>query len=99
MGRSTALVTLPCDDRTPAGDAAALLVAQSLLYLCLAERIEGALRATGYPALRVVDVTVADQLVILDGRVPSYYMKQLAQAVAMEVATDRKLRNDLHVVR
>jgi hypothetical protein len=65
----------------------------------LAERVERALRATGYAPLRAVDVSVSGQLVTLRGRVPSYYMKQIAQSVAVDVAAGQWLRNDLEVVR
>jgi osmotically-inducible protein OsmY len=103
MAPSAALVVLPSgrhgDEERNQGQAAALLLAQSLLDLGLAERVERALRATGYPPLRAVEVSVCGQLVILQGRVPSYYMKQLAQAVAMGVAGVRELRNDVQVVR
>jgi osmotically-inducible protein OsmY len=65
----------------------------------VAEQVERTLRATGYPALRAVQVTVSGQLVHLKGRVPSYYLKQLAQVAALEVAGVCELRNDLDVVR
>jgi hypothetical protein len=67
--------------------------------LCLAERVERALCGTGYQALRAVEVAVCGPLIILRGRVPSYYLKQLAQAAALEVDGVRELRNDLDVVR
>jgi osmotically-inducible protein OsmY len=67
--------------------------------LCVAERVERALRATGYPPLRAVEVSVCGQLVILRGRVPSYYMKQFAQAAALALPGVRELRNDVEVVR
>jgi osmotically-inducible protein OsmY len=103
MTQSAARVVPPSgrhgDEERSASQAAALLVAQSLLDLCLAERVERALRATGYPPLRVVEVSVCGQLVVLRGRVPNYYMKQVAQAVATDVAGVRELRNDVEVVR
>lgn len=71
-----------------------LIVAQDHL----AERVEQALRATGYPALRAVDVGVRGQSVVLHGRVPTYYMKQLAQTVALEVAGVDGLCNEVEVV-
>jgi osmotically-inducible protein OsmY len=77
--------------------AAALLVAQGLVDLCLAERVEGALRATGYSCLRAVAASVCGQLVVLRGRVPSYYLKQIAQAAALGVPGVRELRNDVEV--
>jgi osmotically-inducible protein OsmY len=76
-----------------------LLLAQSLEELCLAERVEQALRASGYPPLRAVEAIVCGPVVTLQGQVRSYYMKQLAQTVAMGVAGVRELRNDVEVVR
>ena len=103
MAQSAALMVLPsgqhADKERNASQAAALLVAQGLEDLCLAERVERTLRGTGYPPLRAVAVSVCGQLVILQGRVPSYYMKQLAQTVAIEVVGVRELRNDVQVVQ
>jgi osmotically-inducible protein OsmY len=103
MAQSSALVVLPStqheDAEGKASRLAALLVAQGLMDLCLAERVEQALRATGYPSLRAVKVSVCGGLVILQGRVPSYYLKQLAQATALDVPGVGELRNDVEVVR
>jgi osmotically-inducible protein OsmY len=66
--------------------------------LRLAERVERAVRATGYPSLRAIEVAACERLVILRGRVPSYYMKQMAQATAVAVPGVCELRNDLDVV-
>jgi osmotically-inducible protein OsmY len=84
---------------TPASPAAVVDLARGLAELCLVERVERALRATGFPPLREVQVSVCGQLVVLQGRVPSYYMKQLAQAAAMGVAGIGELRNELQVIR
>ena len=70
---------------------------QSQGDLCLAERVGRALRATGYGPLRGVEVTVHARLVILGGRVPSYYLKQVAQTTALAVPGARHVRNDLDV--
>ena len=78
---------------------AALLRQQSQEDLCLAERVERALRATGYGPLRGIEVTVHARLVILGGRVPSYYLKQVAQTTALAVLGARQVRNDLDVSR
>jgi osmotically-inducible protein OsmY len=67
--------------------------------LCLAERVERALRATGYGPLRAIEVTVRARLVILGGRVPSYHLKQVAQTAAMAVPGTGQVRNDLDVSR
>lgn len=56
------------------------------------------LRATAFPALREVDVEICAGVVILWGRVPSYYQKQLAQSVAQRVEGVRAIANGLEVV-
>jgi osmotically-inducible protein OsmY len=103
MAQSSALVVPPDgqqgDEEKDASKANALLAAQSLLDRCLVERVERALRATGYSPLRSVEASVCGRLVILQGQVPSYYLKQLAQATAMDVPGVRELRNDVEVVR
>jgi osmotically-inducible protein OsmY len=72
---------------------------QGLENARLAERIEHALRTTGYGSLRGIEVTVDAQLVILGGRVSSYYLKQVAQETALSVAEAHQVRNNLEVVR
>jgi osmotically-inducible protein OsmY len=67
---------------------------QCLEDLSLAERV---MRATGYGALRNIDVHVYRSYVILGGRVPSYFMKQVAQMTALTVPGARHVRNDLDV--
>jgi osmotically-inducible protein OsmY len=103
MAKSAALIVLPLgrhgDEDGNASQTDASLLAQCLMDLRLAERVEQALGATGYFALRAVEVLVCDQCVFLEGRVHSYYLKQRAQAVAMEVAGVRELRNEVQVFR
>jgi hypothetical protein len=74
-------------------------MAQSLEDLHLAERVALALRATGYGPLRGIEVTVQARLVILAGRVPSYYLQRVAQATALAVPRALQVRNDLEVSR
>jgi osmotically-inducible protein OsmY len=57
------------------------------------------LRATGYGPRRDLEVTVHERLVIAGGRVPSYYLKQVAQAIALAVQGVEQARNDLEVGR
>jgi hypothetical protein len=64
----------------------------------LASRIEQALRATGYPPLRNVHVLAAAGIAILRGAVPSYYMKQIAQAAVSGVVGVIDVHNELDVV-
>jgi osmotically-inducible protein OsmY len=83
----------------PQSSALTVLPAQSLGGGCLAERVERALHATGYPHLRNAEVSVCGRFVVLRGRVTSYYEKQLAQAAAMDVVGSMEVRNDLEVIR
>jgi osmotically-inducible protein OsmY len=103
MAQPTALLILPtCEPpgaQTDAVQATARLLAQTLEDLRLAERVERALRATGYMPLRGIEVTVHARLVILAGRVPSYSLKQVAQATALAVPGAQQVRNDLGVGR
>jgi osmotically-inducible protein OsmY len=103
MTQSTApLISLvrnrPCVE-TVATWGTALLLQQRQEDLGLAERVERALCATGYGSLRGVKVTVRARDVILGGRVPSYYLKQVAQTTALTVPGARDVRNDLDVAR
>jgi osmotically-inducible protein OsmY len=79
--------------------ATAALLSQSLEDLGLAERIKRALNATGYGSLRAVEITVRARVVHLEGRVPSYFLKQLAQETALAAPGEHQVRNDLEVVR
>jgi osmotically-inducible protein OsmY len=65
----------------------------------LAERVSLALRETGRLPLIDLDVSVCDQLVLLQGRLPTYYLKQLAQATAMAVPGIERVRNLVNVVQ
>jgi osmotically-inducible protein OsmY len=80
-----------------AGQPSASPVEQGLVDLCLAERVKRALRAAGYPPLRAVEACACGPLVVLRGRVASYYLKQVAQATALGVPGVGQLRNDVEV--
>src|SRR5262249_37088822 len=98
---SAALLTTP--PREHAGEerdaipAAPPLPTQSPEDLRLAERVRFALRATGYGPLRGAEVTVRARLVTLGGRVPSYYLKQVAQATVLAVPGVHQVCNNLDV--
>ena len=79
--------------------ATAPLPTQSLEDQRLAEQVENALRATGYGALRTVRVSVCAGVVILAGRVSSYYLKQVVHATALAVPGAHQIRNGLNVVQ
>lgn len=42
-------------------------------------------------------MTLHDEIIVLRGSVPNYYMKQLAQAIALVVPGALNLRNELSV--
>ena len=101
MAQSAALLVLPAPkrngDESDAIRETALLLGQTQNDLHLAERVERALCATGHGALRGVEVTVHERLVILAGRVPSYHLKQIAQTTALAVSEVQHVRNDVVV--
>jgi osmotically-inducible protein OsmY len=80
--------TIDRTDRSPTSD----------LPKQLCEDIHRALLATGQMWLRdVVIAANADGRVILQGRVPSYYLKQMAQSVALAVVGVKSLENQIAV--
>ena len=64
----------------------------------IAARVEQALRATGYLALRALRVSAIASVVQLEGTVSTYHLKQLAQATALSVPGVREVRNEVDVV-
>lgn len=56
------------------------------------------LRLSGYPALEGLDCQVADGVIELTGIVPSFYLKQVAQAVASRVEKAYRVRNQVQVI-
>ena len=78
-------------------DATAVHVAEILGDLRLAESVERALRETGHLPLRAIQVSTYGRHVILQGRVPTYYLKQIAQTAALSVSGVEAICNDLEV--
>jgi osmotically-inducible protein OsmY len=64
----------------------------------LSEQIIRVLRATGYLPLRDLEIFAAEGFVILRGRVPSYYLKQVAQAAVLGLPGVDEVRNELDVI-
>jgi len=58
-----------------------------------------ALRRSPIPALRRLALEETDTAVVIQGDVPSYYLKQLAQEAVMPVLAGRALVNRVRVVR
>jgi osmotically-inducible protein OsmY len=101
MAKSTALLIQHArkhSDEENACHVAGSLRSQSLEDLRLAERIACALRATGYSVLRDIDVFVNARTVHLVGRVPSYHLKQIAQATALAIPGTHQIHNDVDVI-
>lgn len=61
------------------------------------EAANRALRSTGRWPLCNVDVHVIDDSVVLSGRVPTYHLKQLAQAIVLSLEGVRTVQNELDV--
>lgn len=64
-------------------------------HLC--ERVRRVLQAPGYHQLRHVQVSAHDGTVVLQGRVGSYYLKQVAQTQVLGLADVRSVQNKLIV--
>ena len=63
----------------------------------LRQHIERALSGTGYVQLREIAVDVRDGIATLNGYVPSYYLKQVAQCTVMAVREVGRVANDIEV--
>ncbi|MCX7423326.1 MAG: BON domain-containing protein [Planctomycetia bacterium] len=59
--------------------------------------IQDALILTGYGELRNLQVKFCAEAVTISGRVPTYYLKQLAQCVAQDVPGIGRVHNEIHV--
>jgi osmotically-inducible protein OsmY len=64
----------------------------------IAAQVEQALRESGYSPLRNVRVLAILSVVQLQGTVPSYHFKQLAQTTAITVPGVREVQNEVDVV-
>ena len=66
----------------------------------LADRVLRRLRDTAYRALKNVTCECPDEggVVVLRGRLPTYYLKQMAQAVAAREEGAKRVENRIEVV-
>ena len=64
----------------------------------LCSDVHAALVATGYPQLERVVVTIHEGCVLLHGQVTTYYEKQLAQCIAMQIDGVGGLKNEIDVI-
>lgn len=65
----------------------------------LMNQVASRFQACGHPSLRRVEVSVAVDAVTLQGTLPSFYMKQMAQALAKSVDGVARVVNDTVVHR
>lgn len=59
--------------------------------------VKSELHSSGYRSLREIDCHVHEDMVILSGIVPSFYMKQIAQTVVMKIDGVNGIENRLRV--
>ena len=59
--------------------------------------VESAIDDSGYPYLRYISVSADRGCVVLQGKVPSYFAKQLAQTAAMNCEGVTSIQNELFV--
>src|SRR5262245_39312834 len=64
----------------------------------IGELAEGRLRSNSYLALKNVSCEGHDRVLTLRGCLPSYYLKQVAQAVVAEVNGVERIDNQIDVV-
>lgn len=98
MAKAAAILVLPRCEPAHTDLETVPLLAESLDDLRLAERVQHALHASGHAVLRGARITVHARSVILAGRVPSYYLKQVAQTLALAVPGILQIENGLEVV-
>jgi hypothetical protein len=58
-----------------------------------------ALKRSPLPALRKLAVQETETMIVINGSVGSYYLKQLAQEAVMPILGGRRLHNNVTVVR
>jgi hypothetical protein len=64
----------------------------------LGECVEHDLRESPYSALRDVHCELREGIAILRGRLPTYYLKQIAQTIAAHITGVRAVVNRIEVV-
>ena len=61
------------------------------------DSVKTSLRSSGYASLRDLTVTQSQGRILLAGRVPSYYMKQLATFLATTAGTGHVIQSEIIV--
>jgi citrate lyase synthetase len=61
------------------------------------EAVQRRLRSSGYVSLRKVSVARSHDRILLEGEVPSYYLKQMATVLASSAVPDLVIHNQVIV--
>ena len=64
----------------------------------LLRKVTDQFRGNTFPPLRAIRCEVRGDLVILRGQVPTFYLKQMAQALTGKVSGVRRVVNEIEVV-
>lgn len=64
---------------------------------CLLNAVRSGLQKSGYRSLSNLDCFVQAGEVVLSGVVPTYFMKQLAQAIVLRIGQVKAMKNHLEV--
>jgi osmotically-inducible protein OsmY len=64
---------------------------------CVVQGVAEALSRSPYAALRTLSCSVTHGIVTLQGRLPSFYLRQIAQSLALGVEGVREVRSEIEV--
>ena len=65
--------------------------------LSLEDRVRISFEQLGYPQLNAIQCIATDDLMLLTGELSSFYLKQVAQSVAVKIPGVREVRNEIQV--
>ena len=68
-----------------------------IAILSLEDRVRISFEQLGYPQLNSVQCTATGDLMVLTGELSSFYLKQVAQSVAVKIPGVREVRNEIQV--
>ncbi len=63
----------------------------------LGDQVATQLRENPFPTLKRIRCEVQEDIVVLRGRLPSYFLKQMAQTLCGQVLGVRSVRNEIEV--
>jgi osmotically-inducible protein OsmY len=65
--------------------------------LSLEDRLKSTFEQLGYPQLSALECSAIGDLICLKGELSSFYLKQVAQSVAVKIPGVREVRNEIEV--